>query len=509
MNLGIGRLWAGTEDSLQAILEMEASLTPERVAELRKVAFAEDDEGSARQPRLLHKQGSIGIIQMRGSLVNGDSWLNEFFGLTGYGELRQALVAAAEDPEIDSIMLDVDSPGGAVAGMSDVADLVKQIRTNIKPIASHTAGNMCSAAYCIAGQAGEVSAGRMADVGSIGVLMVHREASRMMERMGITHTVIRSGEFKALGNPFEALSETALARLQASSDYSYGQFIDYVADARGVSSEYVKQHMAEGRVFTGEQARAAGLIDKVCTYDEAITSLAESSSEGLDKSGTGAQYGTSHAPVASNTSTKKDMKHMLNPVVQAAIKAAQVAEAKKTADASATKPNTEVVDPAADPAVDPATGPTAAATDAGEGSPATADTSTAHVDTAEVARLTAQVDVLKQDRADLQGQLTASTAKIQVLEASAEAAKKASSGMRAIAQKGVNYLYVALGMTAGAEQTMSDEQLLAEHTRLEAQFNANFKAGGVASVTATDVVDTQDDPAKQARIRAARLNRSK
>ena len=105
--------------------------------------------------------------------------------------------------------------------------------------------------------------------------------------------------------------------------------------------------------------------------------------------------------------------------------------------------------------------------------------------------------------------MTASTAKIQVLEASAEAAKKASSGMREIAQKGVNYLYVALGMTAGAEQTMSDEQLLAEHTRLEAQFNANFKAGGVASVTATDVVDTQDDPAKQARIRAARLNRVK
>ena len=61
MNLGIGRLWAGTEDSLQAILEMEASLTPERVAELRKAAFAEDDEGSARQPRLLHKQ-PMGIL---------------------------------------------------------------------------------------------------------------------------------------------------------------------------------------------------------------------------------------------------------------------------------------------------------------------------------------------------------------------------------------------------------------------------------------------------------------
>lgn len=494
MDFGIGRLWAGTEESLHQLLaRIAAGDIPD------KRAFFDDDDddgGEPRRPRLLTKQGNVGVVAIRGSLVNSDSWLNEIFGLTGYPEIRNALVTAAQDEGIESILLDIDSGGGAVSGMSDVSDLIRYVDRNVKPVAAHTGGMMASAAYALGSSARHVSASRMADVGSIGVLLVHREMSRLMERSGITNTVMRAGEFKALGNPFEPLSDKARAEIQSSLDYSYLQFKAQVAEARGVSVEYVGEHMAEGRVFTGEQARSVNLVDEVCTYDEAFAKAFDAA--GLDKTSTATQYRSESHQRAQNTN-EQEMKLTLNPMTAAAQKLAaekQAEAAKQAQDAAEAAAAAGAAE--GQGAVEPKT----------EGDAPQAGTPEGAAQDPELVKALATVDVLRADRADLQTKLAEALAKVERLQGDISSAASASKGLRAIADQGLSYLRVALNLSHGAEASLTDEQLLAEHSRLQTQFDASFKAGGVAAVTTTATAEVaSENPAHAARMRAARINK--
>lgn len=483
IDMHIGRLWAGTEESLQSLLTAAA-------AQEKQAFFDDDEEDDGSTPsRLVQRVGDVGVLHVQGSLVNRDSWLNQLFGLTSYNEIRKGLVELATDDSVKTILMSLDTPGGAVSGLSDVSDLVAGIDANVKPVLAHTSGMMASAGYHIGSSARHISAGKMADVGSIGVLQVHREATKLEERMGITTTVVRAGEFKALGNPYEPLSEKAKQEIQASCDYSYSLFVGHVAEHRGVSPEQVKLQMAEGRVFTGEQARAVNLIDEVCTFDEALQYAAEIAREGVAKTESLPQYGSSMKGL---TPMKKAT---LNPITAAAQALATQAASQAAAATAAPPPEVVVVTPAA------GEGEEQEATETGAETQASTEM--------KIAEPTA-LAVVQGQLAQAQEQLLDAKVELRDVQKKLEANAETNKGMRAVVEQSVQYLRVALGQPAAEASGLSDSQLLAEQKRLQDQFDANFQAGGVASVSVGSD-NEQETPvtARTLRVKAASLSKRK
>ena len=480
----MGRLWAGSETSLQQLLRRMDQITPQVVAmveEQRRSADDGEDTGSGEpSSRLSTRVGSIGVVRISGSLVNGgDPFWNSWLGVVGYDEIRNAVLEFALDQQVTSILLDIDSGGGQVHGMSDVADLVGSVDEHVKPVFAHSGGNMCSAAYYVGCSARRVTASSMADVGSIGVLIVQRSVNRALKENGVDVEVIRAGEFKALGNPFEELSDKARQVLQESCDYTYDLFLEHVAARRNVTTGYAKSTMGEGRVFTGQQAVEVGLVDEITSFDAALqASVVAKKIDFL-------QHETRHQSADTTMTTK------INPLLAAAREAAL----KKAQEADAA-------------AAEAAAAAAVSETDEGEtpGLEAQAETPERPAgEQAEVVRLQAKVELLTAQAAEANKALLAEQVKSAGLAAKLEQAAEGHAGLRAIAASAVQHLNIALGRSGGTMANASDEQIVADHARLSEEFDANFKAGGVA-VTSAKAEAAQVDPAKAGRLKAARLH---
>lgn len=256
-------IWCGSEESYEVVTRAQAS-----VQALAKTILA----GEADQPgtpKMWEKQGNLAIVPISGSLIMGHAGWMSFFGVSGYSDIESALTEAAIDPDVKSILLDVNSGGGAAAGAQPLADYVDQIG-RIKPIAAHIATVGASAAYWAASAANGITIDPMAITGSIGAVQIHTSRARADNAAGIDRTVIRSGEFKMLGNPYEPLSDTAKAEMQSQVDDVNAMFEAHVAKMRGVPVAEVRDQMGQGRTFLGKRAVAAGLVDKVQTRDQAV-----------------------------------------------------------------------------------------------------------------------------------------------------------------------------------------------------------------------------------------------
>ena len=294
--------------------------------------------------------------------------------------------------------------------------------------------------------------------------------------------MIRAGEFKALGNPFEELSDKARKVLQESCDYTYDLFLEHVAARRNVTTGYAKSTMGEGRVFTGQQAVEVGLVDEITSFDAALqASVVAKKIDFL-------QHETRHQSADTTMTTK------INPLLAAAREAAL----KKAQEADA----------AAAEAAEVAAAAAVSETDEGEtpGLEAQAETPEQSVgEQAEVVRLQAKVELLTAQAAEANKALLAEQVKSAGLAARMEQAAEGHAGLRAIAASAVQHLNIALGRAGGTMANASDEQIVADHARLSEEFDANFKAGGVA-VTSAKAEAAQVDPAKASRLKAARLH---
>lgn len=216
--------------------------------------------------KLYRLENGLAVIPVRGNLMK-EFHYPPFW--TSYVVVRAQLEAALSDPEARAVLLDIDSPGGAVAGFQDLADAVFAARAR-KPVYAWTDGTACSAAYGIGAGAKLFAASPMAEVGSVGVVWVHSEWTKYDERTGLTVTVLRAGEFKALGNEFEALDAKAREVHQATLEGMYSLFRGAVARARGLSEESFED-WAEGRVFLAGDAVKVGLLDHACPKDEYLS----------------------------------------------------------------------------------------------------------------------------------------------------------------------------------------------------------------------------------------------
>lgn len=485
MNFSNDKLWAGTEGSYEFVQKAEAAMQ----ARLETGAFVERDENAP--PRLLNVQDGIGLIDIKGSLVNSDSPMLEYFGLTGYPEIRAALVAAAQDPEIKQILLDVDSGGGAVSGVVDTAALIRNINDNVKPVTTFADGAMASAAYWLGGSAGEVVATKTSMVGSIGVLAVHKEMSEAYKKEGIGVTVVRAGKEKALANSNEKLSEKGRQQIQQMVDASYEVFVDHVATMRGVTYANADRTMAQGQEFVGESAREAKLVDRISTFDAVVSDLKKKS-------------------VASNDKLVQNKSKLKQTIASIGVKPEAASVKTHLGDTiMAKKPlsEQEVAAIAAGVVLDAATEDTTPETPETTETTATTTETTAETTTTTEAS-TGTMQVLLAQLKEKDAALLEAGIKIAKLEEKLVDVEATHGPLVEIAAKALGNMQIALGGSAVSVEGMTAPAVLAEHKRVAAIFAAKFKVGGVSAVGFADGGESVKKPSfvatnmTQAQIRA-------
>lgn len=256
--------------ALCALLTRPAAIAPEWVDPyLARINAGERVEVAAPGARPVRSSGGTAVIPITGPIqYRSDLW--SMFGITtAVEDLQKALRSALADEAVKSIVLDIDSPGGSVDGVDEFAAEIRGAR-EVKPITAVANTWAASAAYYIAAQASEVVVTPSGEAGSIGVILVHADYSKMLEAEGITPTIIRTPARKAEANPYEPLTSDAREHLQSQVDEYYGMFVDAVAAGRRVPASKVRADFGGGRMLLAREAVRLGLADRVATLDTVL-----------------------------------------------------------------------------------------------------------------------------------------------------------------------------------------------------------------------------------------------
>lgn len=418
----------------------------------------------------LHSNG-VAVLSVHGSLVPKESFWNRYFGMVSYEEIRNAAIAAA-DGGAKALLMDFDTGGGAVSGIGELSDFLRDFDTNVMPVYSYTGSNMLSAGYWLGSVGRKVYSSAMAMSGSIGVVSAHFSYYRAMQESGIDVTMFRKGEFKALGSPYEKLDDKARADIEGRLGKFYDMFLGHVSVERSMTVQHLIETAAEGRVFIGADAVAAGLVDAITSFDKAVLAV-------------GNEVKDRQPVVTINSQTTiagtDDMKRKLNAAGMAAVASGVAAEvalkdpALSEEDTGAEAP-VAGAEAAAAAAAAGAEAPAAAADApaAGAEAPAAAPAAAAPAaDTGMLDRLMAATAEL----ATVKAQLAQAQTAMQEMQASQKALMK-------ICADSVNRMELPLGRSQTQLGEASAEVLLNTYHSTLSAFNSRFKVGQTAETAA-------------------------
>lgn len=217
----------------------------------------------------------IGILSEGGDIsfggVGGNVGIVEIYGVIDEGMGRPIIEQIddwAESDGIRAIVLHVNSPGGGVAISQEIYDAVHRAR-EVKPVVASMASVCASGGYYIACAADRVVANPGSLTGSIGVIFQFHTASGLLEKVGLSTEVVKSGELKDVGTYARPMTEGEELMLRSVVMDTYEQFVAAVAEGRGMENDAVYP-LADGSIFTGVQARNLGLVDTLGGLNEAI-----------------------------------------------------------------------------------------------------------------------------------------------------------------------------------------------------------------------------------------------
>jgi ClpP class serine protease len=213
--------------------------------------------------------GGIAVVPVLGPLVARNDWLSALFGAIAYGDLVGAVAQAFADQDVRAVVLEVDSPGGEVAGLFDAVVALRDLKERYgKPLYAIADEAALSAAYALASAADRLIVTRTAEVGSIGVVAVHIDESGADKQAGLAWTYVFAGDRKVDGNEHQPLSDRARAAMQADVDRLHSELCALVAANRGTTPVAILS--TEAAIYRGELAVAAGLADGVGTLESVI-----------------------------------------------------------------------------------------------------------------------------------------------------------------------------------------------------------------------------------------------
>jgi len=225
---------------------------------------------SAQANPVLSVTDGVAVIPITGIIGKRMTTLMQWMGGTCTDTVSTLFGAAMAEKSVQGIVLLIDSPGGSVDGTQALAAQILQQR-GTKPIIAVADGCMCSAAYWIGSAADQIFAtSQTAEIGSIGVVAAHVDTSGREAQLGVRVSEIVAGKYKRIASSHGPLTAEGRDSIQGQVDYLYGLFVQHVAAARRTPEQRVISNMADGRVFIGQQAMGAGLIDGIQSLDNVI-----------------------------------------------------------------------------------------------------------------------------------------------------------------------------------------------------------------------------------------------
>lgn len=270
----LDRYWCIEDGYASAVLEHLAGVDladAQRLQQEYAARVAGRSRGEDAEERPYALLGKVAVLSIEGPLTKKPTCMGWLFGGTSTVQAQRALRQAVRDPEVESICLSIDSPGGQVAGTADLANAVAQAAQR-KPVTAYVSDMAASAAYWIACQAQTVVANETALIGSIGTYMVLIDASLMYRMNGMEVVVIGEGEYKGAGVRGTPITEAQKADFRRTVQELNAQFLAGVGRGRKMTAEQVST-LADGRVHVGQSAVALGLADEIASWDAVIARL--------------------------------------------------------------------------------------------------------------------------------------------------------------------------------------------------------------------------------------------
>lgn len=269
------------------VLTSPWAIMPEKLREIQAVYSShfrgEKIDIAAVEARLGHplaneqqdyevRQGGVAVLSISGVISNKANMFTKVSGGASAQILQQQIESMRNDPSVRAVVLDFDTPGGNVLGIPALCESIRALAAE-KPTVSCCTGTMASAGYWLGSAANAVYISGLTDyVGSIGVVATHSYDPR---NANTQTTEITAGKFKRLATESQPLTAEGKDYIQSQVDEIYRVFVETVAQNRKVSAEQVLENMADGRIFIGQQAIAAGLVDGVSTVDAMVAKLAD------------------------------------------------------------------------------------------------------------------------------------------------------------------------------------------------------------------------------------------
>jgi protease IV len=216
--------------------------------------FAYFTGGESKVLSMLSDDG-VGVLLIDGAIDDSREPLSE-------------LKRFKEAPWIKAVVVRIDSPGGAVAPTQEIFEAIRKIKGK-KPVIASLGGMAASGGYYIASACDKIVANPGTLTGSIGVIMQLANVEDLMKKIGVKGYNVKSGPNKDIGSPFQDLSPEGRAILQALVDNVHGQFVSAVAKARDMDEAVVRK-LSDGRIYSGAQAKALGLVDNFGSLEDAI-----------------------------------------------------------------------------------------------------------------------------------------------------------------------------------------------------------------------------------------------
>ncbi len=200
-------------------------------------------------------KNGIGLVEVKGLIIDPQDTVKQL------SDFRK-------NDKIKAVVLRIDSPGGVVGPSQEIWAAVKKVKEK-KPVIVSMGSVAASGGYYIAAPASLIYANPGTITGSIGVLMKFSNIEGLLGKVGMKSFTIKTGKFKDVGSPVRSMTPEERAMLQAVIDSTHGQFVKAVAEGRNLSEAKVRE-LADGRIFSGEQALNLKLIDRMGTLQDAI-----------------------------------------------------------------------------------------------------------------------------------------------------------------------------------------------------------------------------------------------
>ncbi|WP_285906843.1 S49 family peptidase [Pseudodesulfovibrio pelocollis] len=269
----MGETWALEPGKMEQVAEFAQALIEGRATRGEVFASLAGEGGGESRPYTLTEEG-VAVIPVSGVIARRLNLFSAISGGCSTELLGRQVRKAAADPAARAIVLDIDSPGGGVFGLSDLTETIRAAG-QIKPVVAFSAELMCSAAYWIGSAANEMMCTLDAQVGSIGVAAMHFDYSRRDEAQGVRRTVLFAGEYKRIASDEKPLSDEGRDYLQARVDHYYALFVEAVAVNRGMSVEDVLAQLADGATHIGNEAAVRGFVNSVGNMESAVARALE------------------------------------------------------------------------------------------------------------------------------------------------------------------------------------------------------------------------------------------